>query len=71
MGSKSPDHKTYTFKIRENVKFHDGTPLTSADIKATLDKIVFPPERRPEPRKSWYARSRRSRRRRNTSSSSR
>ena len=29
----------YTFKIRTGVKFHDGTPLTSADIKATFDKI--------------------------------
>ena len=32
----------YTFKIRKGVKFHDGTPLTSADIKATFDKIIFP-----------------------------
>ena len=36
--------KTYTFKIREGVKFHDGTPLTSADIKATFDKLALPPE---------------------------
>ncbi|MFQ5757895.1 MAG: ABC transporter substrate-binding protein, partial [Acidiferrobacterales bacterium] len=29
----------YTFKIKKGVKFHDGTPLTAADIKATFDKI--------------------------------
>ena len=31
----SADGKAYSFNIRKNVKFHDGTPLTSADIKAT------------------------------------
>lgn len=40
----SKDHKTYTFKIRKGVKFHDGSLLTSKDIKATYDKIVFPPQ---------------------------
>ncbi|MGH2625883.1 MAG: ABC transporter substrate-binding protein, partial [Anaerolineales bacterium] len=40
----SKDGKTYTFKIRQNVKFHDGAVLTSRDIKATYDKIIFPPE---------------------------
>jgi peptide/nickel transport system substrate-binding protein len=50
----SPDGKAYTFNIRKNVKFHDGTPLTSADIKATLDKIIFPPENIVSTRKSWY-----------------
>jgi peptide/nickel transport system substrate-binding protein len=35
---------TYTFKIRPGVKLHDGSPLTAADVKATYDKIVFPPE---------------------------
>src|SRR5919198_1015693 len=40
----SPDGLTYTFKIRQGVRFHDGSPLTSADVKASYDKIVFPPE---------------------------
>jgi len=40
----SPDGLTYTFKIRQDVKFHDGSPLTAADLKATYDKIVFPPQ---------------------------
>ena len=34
--------KTYTFKIRQGVKFTDGTPLTAHDIVATYKKIVFP-----------------------------
>jgi len=36
--------KTYTFKIRQGVKFHDGTPLTAADVAASWNKIIFPPE---------------------------
>ena len=44
----------YTFKIREGVKFHDGTPLTSADVKATYDRIIFPPEGVPSSRKAFF-----------------
>lgn len=36
------DGLTYTFKIRQNVKFHDGSTLTSADIKASYDRIRDP-----------------------------
>jgi peptide/nickel transport system substrate-binding protein len=39
----APDGLTYTFKIRPGIRFHDGSPLTAADVKATYDKIVFPP----------------------------
>jgi len=51
----APDGMSYSFDIRKNVKFHDGTPLTAADIKASLDKIIFPPEGVPSSRKPWYS----------------
>ncbi len=39
----SPDGTTYTFKLRPGVRFHDGSTLTSRDVKASYDKIVSPP----------------------------
>ncbi|MGE5561007.1 MAG: peptide-binding protein [Chloroflexota bacterium] len=35
----SSDGLTWTFHLRKGVKFHDGTPLTSADVKYTYDAI--------------------------------
>ena len=51
----SPDGLTYTFKLRRDIKFHDGSPLTAADVKATYDKILFPPQGVRSIRKNAYA----------------
>ena len=38
------DAKTYTFKLHANVKFHDGSPFSAADVKASYDRIRNPPQ---------------------------
>ncbi|MEU9890501.1 ABC transporter substrate-binding protein [Sphaerisporangium sp. NPDC051011] len=38
----SADGTTYTFTLREGVRFHDGTPLDAAAVKASLDHVVDP-----------------------------
>ncbi|MFQ5803447.1 MAG: ABC transporter substrate-binding protein, partial [Candidatus Methylomirabilales bacterium] len=50
----SKDGKTYTFKIRKGIKFHDGSLLTARDVKATYDKIIFPPPGVVSARKGSY-----------------
>src|SRR5262247_2883251 len=51
----SPDGLTYTFKIRPGIRFHDGSPLTAADVKASYDKIIFPPDGVRSIRKEHYS----------------
>jgi peptide/nickel transport system substrate-binding protein len=50
----SDDKMTWTFTLHQGVKFHDDSDLTSADVKASWDRIVFPPEGVISPRKSFY-----------------
>jgi len=42
MPEYSSDNRTYTFKLKKDVKFHDGTELTSKDIKFTLERVLKP-----------------------------
>ncbi len=46
--------KTYVFKIRDGVKFHDGSPLTAYDVADSWRKIVDPPEGVTSARQSFY-----------------
>ncbi|ETK35106.1 ABC transporter substrate-binding protein [Microbispora sp. ATCC PTA-5024] len=36
----APDGLTYTFRLRSGVKFHSGKPLTSADVKYSIERVV-------------------------------
>ena len=38
--SSTPNGKTWYFYLRDDVTFHDGTPLTAADVVATVQEIL-------------------------------
>lgn len=38
----SPDGQTYTFKIRQGVRFHDGNPMTIEDVVFSYERIMDP-----------------------------
>ena len=54
--SWNADNTRITFKLRQGVKWHDGKPFTSADVKCTWDMVTGKRESgwRKNPRKEWY-----------------
>jgi peptide/nickel transport system substrate-binding protein len=44
----SPDPLAYVFHLRRGVRFHNGRPVTSGDVKATFDFILNPANRSPK-----------------------
>ncbi len=48
----SPDGKTYTFTIRDDVSFHDGEPVTTDDVLFTIEQVQNPAVKSPK-RPTW------------------
>ena len=44
MPKPTDDGKTWTFTIRDDVKFHNGNKMTAADVAKSLNMIMFPPQ---------------------------
>ncbi|MBI2909658.1 MAG: ABC transporter substrate-binding protein [Chloroflexi bacterium] len=51
----SSDGLVYTFSLNKGVKFHDGAPLTSEDVKYNLDRLRNPPRGVLSPRAALLA----------------
>ncbi|MET7380163.1 ABC transporter substrate-binding protein [Streptomyces sp. NPDC005526] len=44
LGKASSDAKTWTYHLRSGLKFEDGTPITSKDVKYAIERSNFAPE---------------------------
>lgn len=44
---QSPDLKTYVFQLRPGLKFSDGSPLTAADFKYAIERVLRPATKSP------------------------
>ncbi len=54
MPTPTDNGTTYTFHIREGVKWHDGSPLTADDVVASWEHIIHPPAGYNSARANWY-----------------
>jgi peptide/nickel transport system substrate-binding protein len=48
------DGETWTFKIRDGVKWHDGSPLTAQDVAASWQEIIHPRQGVSSARESYF-----------------
>src|SRR6185437_12002477 len=54
MPKPTDDGKTYTFHIRDGVKWHDGSTLTAYDVAASWQEIIHPPPGVSSARESYF-----------------
>ncbi len=45
---ETPDARTYVFHLKRGIRFHDGRPLTSRDVKETIAYMMEPANRSPK-----------------------
>ncbi|MBI2908413.1 MAG: hypothetical protein HYX92_12270 [Chloroflexi bacterium] len=51
----SKDGRTYTFRLHQNVKFHDGTAFSADDVRFSFERMMNPPRGILSPRRAELA----------------